>query len=90
MKESADLSLTVDESGRILAARLTRENDNEDGLVTELAANRGQQQVVHLEVPLELLELPGPSLERFLSELKIRRRVEAEVPEFEISRIEHD
>ena len=72
--------------GRVLAAELPSDGKvdvSEDEPIARILPMEGQRSIA-VDVPREVLNLPGPSLHRFFSELQIRWPADVQVPKVEI------
>ena len=81
------LALIVDRQGRVLAAQLPAAADSEDAAERRPAVGlvfRDDQREVSIAVPREILNLPGPDLQRFFSEIRIRPDGEPQLPKLKI------
>ncbi len=88
MSSTVKLQALVDLDGRVVAAHIEeRDTPSKDQDVpsARLMPLEGQREV-SVEVPAEVLDLPGPDLCRLLSQVRIRWPAEVELPEIEIVR----
>lgn len=87
MSSTASIVAVVDLKGRVVGAQLA-ETPKQSGTTDYPAAGilpaEGQREV-RINVPREILELPGPDLQRFLNHVKVHWPAEVELPEMEIS-----
>jgi hypothetical protein len=88
MQRTVTIRAIVDLEGRIVGAQLAEQTpvleDQEEPSV-ELLPLDGQR-VISVDVPAEVLELPGPDLQRFFSHLEISWPAEVRLPKIEIRR----
>lgn len=87
MSTTVRLLALVDSAGRILAAHLedqliSKEGDTPSAGFVPLEG----QQLISIDVPQEALELPGPDLHRFFSQVRINWPAAIEVPKVGIVR----
>ena len=76
----------VDFEGRILAGQFVdQENDSpiEEGPTAYVMPIEGQR-LISFDVPQEVLELPGPDLQQFLSQVKVTWPADIQTPKIEI------
>jgi hypothetical protein len=89
MAATVTLLAIVDLDGRVVAADLGDQSGNqsrEEDVPTARLIPRDGQRVVHIDVPREVLELPGPDLEHFFSHVRVTWPAEVEIPEVEVKR----
>ena len=89
MAETVTLRAIVDLDGRVVGADLGAEPRDEDDPAARLTPRDGKR-VVHIDVPREVLELPGPDLEHFFSHVRVTWPAEVEIPEVEVKRPYHE
>jgi hypothetical protein len=88
MNSTVRLLAIVDLEGRVLAAQFVEQAaDSQDQEIpsASLVPLKGQY-AVSVDVPREVLELPGPDVHQFLSRLRISWPANVQVPEIEIIR----
>ena len=76
----------VDFEGRILAGQFIDEGNNsplEEGPTAHVMPIEGQR-LITFDVPQEVLELPGPDLQYFLSQVKVTWPADIQMPKIEI------
>jgi len=86
MSSTVKMDALVDVAGRILAASLpndARASKTKDGPESRVEPVGGQR-IVSFDVPREVLELPGPDLQRFLSEVRVGLSGEVSLPKITI------
>ena len=87
MASTVRLLAVVDFEGRVVAAQLAEQatgpQDQDVPSVGDLIPLKGQR-TISVDVPREVLELPGPDLHRFLTHLKIAWPADVQVPKIEI------
>jgi hypothetical protein len=93
MAETVTLLAIVDLDGRVVAADLGYQSGDqsreEDDPAAGLIPLDGQR-VVHIDVPREVLEVPGPDLEHFFSHVRVTWPAEVQLPEVEVKRPYHE
>jgi hypothetical protein len=92
MAASIKLTVIADADGRIVAAELPSRAagagaaaEGKDAPAARLVPLKGQH-VLHVEVPREILDLPGRELHRFFARVQVRWPAEALVPKVKIAR----
>jgi hypothetical protein len=90
MSATTPIVVIADIDGRVLAAELPTETKaaSKEGPTARLRPLRGQRSIT-IELPTEVLKLPGPTLHRFFSEVQIRSTGEIRLPKIKITRT-HD
>jgi hypothetical protein len=89
MAETVTLRAIVDLNGRVVGADLGAQPRDEDDPAARLTPRDGKR-VVHIDVPREVLELPGPDLEHFFSHVHVAWPAEVEIPRVEVKRRHHE
>jgi hypothetical protein len=89
MAANARLRALADSSGQIIAAHAledsTRSKGDEAPAVGAFLLGAGQYEIT-LEVPREVLELPGLDFQRFLSHVRVRGPGDIQVPKVKVLR----
>ncbi|HVO75888.1 MAG TPA: hypothetical protein VMT35_17830 [Ignavibacteriaceae bacterium] len=84
MPSKIKILVITDLQGRILAAEMNQNKSNKkDEPYSSLIPIKNQRSVT-IEVPEEILELPGPSLQRYFSNVKITFPAEVVLPKTKI------
>jgi len=89
MATKTKIVVIADLHGRILAAQTPETTKSEskdhppDALITPLEGQRA----VNMEVPGEVMSLPGPDLHRYFSEVKIACNGEVQLPEIAVAKM---
>jgi hypothetical protein len=87
MATNVRLLALVDLEGHVLAAQLSdQRNDaqNQDGPNAVGFEPLAGQRVISLEVPQEVMELPGSDLHLFLSDIKVNWPADIRLPELKV------
>jgi hypothetical protein len=80
--------ILTDQQGRVLAARLDGQAKDQRGAdepTADFAVLEGHRELT-IELPTEVLDLPGPDLHHFFSQVKIRWPAEVQLPKVRIDR----
>ena len=89
MAATIRIGIIADPHGRVLAAEFpdaSQAYNAEKDPSAHLLALEGQR-IINVDVPREILQLPGPDLHHFFSEAKIRWPGEIELPKIKITRV---
>jgi len=85
MSATARIVVIADLQGRVVGAELPGDGKAKVSgePIAHIAPMKGQHAIV-VDVPSEVLKLPGPCLHRFFSELQIRWPADVQLPKVEI------
>jgi hypothetical protein len=85
MSATARIIVIADLQGRVVGAQLSNNSKTKVSgePMVSIAPMKGQQ-AIEVDVPTEVLKLPGPCLHRFFSEIQIRWPVDVQLPKVEI------
>jgi hypothetical protein len=89
MPSNTRLLAIVDHEGNVVAAQFAQQDTGAQGedvpSVSYFHPLEGQR-LISVDVPAEVMELPGPDLHRFLSQVRVIWPAEVQVPKLNIVR----
>ncbi|SNS37245.1 hypothetical protein [Antarctobacter heliothermus] len=81
------VQVIVDRDGRVVGARFRDERDKpQDNAPTARLEPTEGQRALEIDLPAEVVGLPGPDLHRFFSDLRVSWPAEVALPEIKIDR----